>query len=173
MYRADTSLPPSRAPRLITAGGRGGLLTPRRVRSLGRWTWASGDTDRPVPIALVAPPPFAGLQGPAAMRGLAESLGMRPARERIPSIGTRVRAVPGGFDVQLEQPGCILPIPAAEEVVTLAARTGALLLTVGFDLLPADTPCDALSDYVRDGVAADRVWFGSATVTEDDSRSAA
>jgi hypothetical protein len=166
-YRAEIPTPLPSGLHLVTPGERRALLTPRLLRSLGRWTWRSGDPEHPVPIVLLAPPPSAGLQGPVAMRALADGLGMEPAGRRIPSIGTRARAVPGGFDVQFTTPACLLPVPASAEVVSLAAEAGVLLLAFGLDLLPPDTPWEAVAAYVGEGVATDRVWFGSVRVTGD------
>ncbi|MEU6572487.1 hypothetical protein [Streptomyces sp. NPDC046805] len=65
----------------------GALLDSRLLGAMGRWTWGAGAPERPVAIALLAPPPQAGRTVARAVRALAESAGMTPASEPIPDIG--------------------------------------------------------------------------------------
>ncbi|MEU6572488.1 hypothetical protein [Streptomyces sp. NPDC046805] len=60
-------------------------------------------------------------------------------------------------------------LPASPEVVLLARRRAALAVAVGLDPLPADAPWDAVTEYVRQGVALDRVWFGSAGLLSEEA----
>ncbi|MFF3466896.1 hypothetical protein ACWCQN_34180 [Streptomyces sp. NPDC001984] len=141
----------------------GALLDAGLLGAMGRWTWGAGAPEHPVAIALLAPPPQAGRKVACAVQALAEKTGMAPASELIPDIGPRVRvASESQLAACFDTASYTLLLPATPEVVALARRTGTLALALGLDPLFANVAWECVTQYVRQGVVTDRIWFGSA-----------
>ncbi len=98
------------------------------------------------------------------LRALASSMGMRPAADRITSLGPRLLLRPGVLALDYGHPGWWLRTQAPRREWRHHLLRGAeVCALVTLDPLRRDTPLPELEQHLLDGIKADRVFMGATT----------
>ncbi|AFU62166.1 hypothetical protein SV1_26 [Streptomyces phage SV1] len=99
------------------------------------------------------------------LMGMVDAMNLRPAAERVPIVGARLRVRGPLAALDYGHPEYLMRLPAiGDEWRTHVVRGGPVCLTVGLDPIPPGAGPDAIAAYLDRVASTGRAYMGATTL---------